>query len=58
VRARGEHPFLILKRLWGLTKVRYRGLARNLARAQTLFALANLYTVRRHLLPPGTRLAL
>ena len=32
-----------MKQLWGFTKVRYRGLAKNLARAFTLFALANLY---------------
>lgn len=52
-RARGEHPFLVVKRLWGFTKVRYRGLAKNLARALTMFGLANLYLVRRHLLPRG-----
>jgi hypothetical protein len=33
--------------LWGFEKVRYRGIAKNLARAQTLFALANRYAVRR-----------
>lgn len=52
-RARGEHAFHVVKRLWGFTKVRYRGLAKNLARAFTLFGLANLYLVRRRLLPPG-----
>jgi transposase, IS5 family len=50
-RARGEHPFRVIKTLWGFTKVRYRGLMKNLARAQTMFALANLYQVRRQLLP-------
>jgi IS5 family transposase len=54
-RARGEHAFLVVKRLWGFAKVRYRGLAKNLARAQTMFALANLYLVRRQLLPAGHR---
>jgi IS5 family transposase len=44
--------------LWGFTKVRYRGLAKNLARAQTMFALANLYQVRRQLLPAGVESAL
>ena len=34
----------------GFAKVRYRGLAKNLARAQTMFALADLYQVRRQLL--------
>jgi IS5 family transposase len=57
-RARGEHPFRVVKQLWGFTKVRYRGLAKNLARAQTMFALANLYLVRRQLLPAGARCAL
>jgi IS5 family transposase len=52
-RACGKHPFRVLKQLWGLTKVRYRGLAKNLARAQTMFALANLYQLRRHLLSLG-----
>ena len=57
-RACGEHPFHVVKRLWGFAKVRYRGLAKNLARAQTMFALANLYMVRRRLLPTGARCAL
>jgi IS5 family transposase len=54
-RARGEHPFRVVKQLWGFAKVRYRGLAKNLARAQVLFALANLYQVRRHLFPAPAR---
>ena len=51
-RARCEHPFRVIKQLWGFQKTRYRGLAKNLARAQTMFALANLYAVRHRLLPP------
>lgn len=51
IRACGEHPFRVIKQLWGFAKVRYRGLAKDLARAQTMFALANLYQFRRHLLP-------
>ena len=50
-RARGEHAYHVVKRLWGFRKVRYRGLAKNLVRAFTLFGLANLYLVRRRLLP-------
>ena len=42
VRAFCEHPFLVVKRHWGFDKVRYRGLAKNAARAYTMFALANL----------------
>ena len=57
-RARGEHPFRVLKQLWGFSKVRYRGLAKNLARAHTMFALANLYQVRRNLLPSAASCAL
>jgi IS5 family transposase len=57
-RARGEHPFHVVKRLWGFAKVRYRGLAKNLARAQTMFALANLFLVRRQLMPAGARCVL
>jgi IS5 family transposase len=53
IRARGEHPFLVVKRLWGFAMVRYRGLAKNTARAFALFALANLYLVRHRLLPAG-----
>lgn len=49
VRARGEHAFQVVKRLWGFRKVRYRGLAKNTARVFALFALANLYLVRRKL---------
>ncbi len=51
-RARGEHPFRVVKQLWGFRKTRYRGIAKNLARAQTMFALANLYAVRHRLMPP------
>ena len=57
-RARGEHAFRIVKQLWGFTKTRYRGIAKNLARAQTMFALANLYAVRHKLISPNTRAAL
>lgn len=58
VRAQGEHPFLVVKRIWGFQKTRYRGLAKNTARAYTMFALANLYRVRSTLMPPGARCAL
>jgi transposase, IS5 family len=51
-RARVEHAFHVVKRLWGFNKVRYRGLAKNTARLYTAFALANLYLLRRRLLPP------
>ena len=50
-RARGEHAFRIVKQLWGFTKVRYRGIPKNAARALASFALANLYLMRRWILP-------
>lgn len=57
-RARGEHAFHVVKRLWGFAKVRYRGLAKNTARTFAIFALANLYLVRRRLLPGTAQFAL
>lgn len=56
-RARVEHVFHVVKRLWGFNKVRYRGLAKNTVRLYTAFALANLYLLRRRLLPPQWRCA-
>jgi IS5 family transposase len=50
-RARGEHAFRIVKQLWGFAKVRYRGIAKNAARALISFALANLYLLRRCIVP-------
>ena len=50
VRARVEHPFRVIKRQFGHLKTRYRGLARNRARLFTLFALANLFLVRKRLM--------
>ena len=50
VRAKVEHPFLVIKRIFGFTKVRYRGLDKNANRLFTVCGLANLYMARRHLL--------
>ncbi|MDQ6888205.1 MAG: IS5 family transposase [Gemmatimonadota bacterium] len=58
VRARGEHAFHVVKRLWGFQKVRYRGLLKNTVRAYAAFALANLYLVRHQLLPAEVSCAL
>jgi len=49
VRARVEHVFAVVKRLWGFAKVRYRGLHKNATRAFTALALANLYLCRGRL---------
>jgi transposase, IS5 family len=57
-RARCEHVFHVVKRLWGFSKVRYRGLAKNTVRLFAAFALANLYLLRRHLLPAQGQCAL
>jgi len=50
VRARVEHVFGVVKRLWGFAKVRYRGLAKNTAQLVTLFALGNLWMARKQLI--------
>jgi IS5 family transposase len=50
VRAKVEHPFCVIKRLWGFTKVRYRGLAKNANRLFVAFALSNLFVSRNKLL--------
>jgi IS5 family transposase len=52
VRALVEHPFHWIKNIFGLKKVRYRGLAKNTAQLFTLFALANLMIAKRWLLAP------
>ena len=49
VRAKVEHPFRILKRVFGFDKVRYRGLAKNHHRLCANFALVNLYMRRKRL---------
>ncbi len=48
-RARVEHPFGVVKHLWGYRKTRYRGLRKNAAQVYTLFALANFYMARKKL---------
>lgn len=49
IRAKVEHPFHMVKNLFGLRKVRYRGLAKNTAQLFTLFGLANLLIAKRRL---------
>lgn len=54
IRAKVEHPFRVIKRQFGFTKVRYRGLKKNTAQIVTLFALSNLWMARRQLMgAPG-----
>jgi IS5 family transposase len=50
VRAKVGHPFRVIKRQFGLAKVRFKGLQKNTAHLLTLFALSNLWMARRQLL--------
>jgi IS5 family transposase len=47
VRTRGEHPFLVIKRIFGFVKTRYRGLMKNANRLFVACALVNLFMMRR-----------
>ncbi|MGQ0530737.1 MAG: transposase [Panacagrimonas sp.] len=53
LRAKVEHPFRVLKRQFGYTQVRYRGLEKNTAHLHMLFACVNLWMARKHLLCAG-----
>lgn len=53
IRAKVEYPFRVLKRQFGYTKVRYRGLEKNTAQLHTLFACVNLWLARNQLLAAG-----
>ena len=50
VRAKVEHPFRVIKQQFGYAKTRYRGLKKNTVRLMMMFALSNLWMVRRQLL--------
>jgi len=50
IRAKVEHPFRVIKRQFGYTKVRYRGLMKNTLQLKTLFALSNLWMLRHTLM--------
>jgi IS5 family transposase len=50
VRAKVEHPFLVLKRIFGFTRVRYRGLMKNANRLFVTCGLTNIYMARKHML--------
>ena len=53
IRAKVEHPFRILKRVFGFVKVRFRGLQKNHQHLCAGFALVNLYLHRKRLAPLG-----
>ncbi len=50
IRAKVEHPLRVIKRQFGFTKVRYRGLKKNTLQIKTLFALSNLWMARHKLM--------
>jgi transposase, IS5 family len=50
IRAKVEHPFRVIKRQFGLVKVRFKGLHKNTAQLLTLFALSNLWMARKQLM--------
>ena len=53
VRDKVEHPFRVLKRQFGFTKVGYKGVKKNTAQIVTLFALGKLWMARRQLMGAG-----
>ena len=48
-RSRVEHVFAVVKRQFGFSKVRYKGLAKNATRAFVALGLANIYMARKRL---------
>ena len=58
VRSKVEHPFRVVKRQFGYQKARFKGLFKNTAQVLTLFALSNLWMVRRTLLTSAGELRL
>jgi IS5 family transposase len=57
IRAKVEHPFHVVKNLFGHRKTRYRGLAKNTAQLFSLFGLSNLVLARRWLLNANGQVA-
>jgi len=54
IRSRAEHIFGAIKGVFGFKKVRYRGLAKNENCLNVLFALSNLFMVKKKLLHLST----
>ena len=50
IRAKVEHPFRVIKCQFGYRKTRNRGLVKNTAQLITLFALSNLWMVRKRII--------
>ena len=49
IRAKVEHPLRVIKCQFGYRKTRYRGLVKNTAQLTTMFALSNLWMVRKRM---------
>ena len=50
IRSKVKHPFRVIKCQFGHRKTRYRGLAENTNQLQVMFALSNLWVVRKRIL--------
>ena len=50
IRAKGEHPFRVIKQQFGFQKTRLRGMVKNRCKVNVLAALTNLFLVRHQLL--------
>jgi IS5 family transposase len=50
IRAKVEHPFLVIKQQWGIQKTRLRVMTKNRCKVNVLAALTNLFLGRRQLL--------
>ncbi len=50
IRAKGEHPFRVIKQQFGFQKTRLCGMAKNRCKVNVLAALTNLFLARRKLL--------
>jgi IS5 family transposase len=50
IRAKVEHPFLVIKCQFGHSKTCYRGLAKNTSQLLVIFALSNMWMVRKRMI--------
>jgi IS5 family transposase len=50
IRAKGEHPFRVIKQQFGFQRTRLRGMLKNHCKVNVLAALSNLFMARRRLL--------
>jgi IS5 family transposase len=50
IRAKGEHPFRVIKQQFGFQKTRLRGMVKNRCKVNVLAALTNLFFARHQLL--------